>query len=232
MTKRYFITGTDTDAGKTVAAKALLDALNQQQLQTLAMKPVASGCEWQQDRWMNADARVLRAAMSMECDYPLTNPLAFEPAIAPHIAAQLAAIEITSERLQQSLTEVLALQPDALVIEGAGGWELPLSRTYTMPEFVQTSGAEVILVVGMKLGCLNHAVLSARAITADGCKLAGWIAVDTGAEPMPFRQQNIDTLQQRLNAPCLGEIPHTPDWQQRNLSQYLPGVKNILLKNA
>lgn len=224
MNKTYFVTGTDTDAGKTVAAKALLDYLNHHGLSTLAMKPVASGCRWQNQSWINDDARALRAAMSLSCPYALSNPFAFEPAIAPHIAAHQAGTDITLARLMSTVNELQALQPQALVIEGAGGWELPLSDTLRMPTFVKACNAEVILVVGLKLGCLNHALLSERAIVADGLKLAGWIAVDTGPEVMPCRDENVATLTKRLKSPCLAELPFVADWQHQDLSSYLSGL--------
>lgn len=224
MNKTYFVTGTDTDAGKTVAAKALIDHLNHHGLSTLAMKPVASGCQWQSQQWVNDDARALRAAMSLTCPYALSNPFAFEPAIAPHIAAKQAGTDITLAELMSALNQLRALQPQALVIEGAGGWELPLADDLRMPTFVKASDAEVILVVGLKLGCLNHAVLSERAIIADGLHLAGWIAVDTGPEAMPYRDENIATLTQRLTSPCLAELPFIANWQHQDLSSYVSGL--------
>lgn len=224
MDKTYFVTGTDTDAGKTVAAKALLDHLNHHGLSTLAMKPVASGCRWQQQRWVNDDAQALRAAMSLSCPYELSNPFAFEPAIAPHIAARQAATDITLAALMNTVSDLRALQPQALVIEGAGGWELPLAEDLSMPAFVKACDAEVVLVVGLKLGCLNHAALSERAILADGLKLAGWIAVDTGPQAMPYRAENVATLSKRLKSPCLAELPFVASWQHQDLSSYVSGL--------
>ena len=221
MTDCYFITGTDTDAGKTVAAKAMLDHLNYHGHRTLAMKPVASGCEWQDNRVINADAAVLRKTMSEHCPYELTNPYTFRPAIAPHIAAALEHTPIKLDVLIQALTQLKSYRPDSLVIEGAGGWELPLGEDLTMPAFAEAANASVVIVVGMKLGCLNHAVLTERAVIDDGLTVAGWIAVDTQADKMAFRDENIKTLKQRLRSPCLGEIPYIPDWAQQNLAEYL-----------
>jgi dethiobiotin synthetase len=219
--KSFFVTGTDTDAGKTVAAKALLNYFAGQRLSTLAMKPVASGCFKQRGRWVNDDALALREVMTMDCDYSLTNPYSFEPAIAPHIAATEQNIEITEQVLIGAFNDVRALKPDVVVIEGAGGWELPLSDTLSMPTFVKQTNAEVVLVVGLKLGCLNHAVLTERAIRADGMRVAGWVAVDTQSAEMPYREQNIATLTRRLTSPCLGILPYTPDWRGRDLSTYI-----------
>lgn len=218
---QYFITGTDTDSGKTVAAKAVLDSLRSGGYETLAMKPVASGCHQHQQQWRNIDAEILREAMTLNCDYSLTNPYAFEPAIAPHIAAAEANVEISVEVLRQAHRKLLDRNPDALVIEGAGGWKLPLSETRMMPEFVAAIDAQVILVVGLKLGCLNHALLSAQAILADGLSIAGWIAVNTQPQPMPYLAQNLETLRRSLPAPCIGELPYLSDWQQQDLSRYI-----------
>ncbi|MGM0525421.1 MAG: dethiobiotin synthase [Pseudomonadota bacterium] len=219
--KQYFITGTDTDSGKTVAAKAVLDSLKKRDFKTLAMKPVASGCHQHKQQWRNIDAETLREAMTLDCDYSLTNPYAFAPAIAPHIAAAEANVEISVEVLKQAHQQLLGMNPDALVIEGAGGWKLPLSHTLMMPEFVATIDAQVILVVGLKLGCLNHALLSAQAILADGLSIAGWIAVNTQPQPMPYLAQNLETLRRSLPGPCIGELPYLPDWQQQDLSRYI-----------
>ncbi|RUO77599.1 dethiobiotin synthase [Idiomarina seosinensis] len=219
--KQYFITGTDTDSGKTVAAKAVLDRLKNVGYKTLAMKPVASGCHQHQHQLQNVDAETLREAMTLDCDYSLTNPYAFEPAIAPHIAAAEAGVKISAEVLKRTHQQLLTMDPDALVIEGAGGWKLPLSETLMMPEFVAAIDAEVILVVGLKLGCLNHALLSAQAILADGLSIAGWIAVNTQPQPMPYVEQNLETLRRCLPAPCIGELPYLADWQQQDLSRYI-----------
>lgn len=227
--KSYFISGTDTDAGKTVVAKALLDKLKQLGQQTLAMKPVSAGCDWVPDatdgvaegQWQNSDALILRQAMTMNCDYALTNPYAFAPPIAPHIAAAEAGRPITLAQLLTGFEQLVKMQPDALVIEGAGGWLLPLGDDLYMPDFVKRINAEVILVIGLKLGCLNHALLSARAITAAGIKLAGWVAVDTQPQAMDYRGENVAALRQHLNAPCLAELPYLINWQQQDLSELI-----------
>lgn len=229
--KTLFVTGTDTDAGKTVATKAILDSWRQQNLATLAMKPVASGCEWH-NQWVNSDALIHRQAMTMDCPYSLSNPYAFEPAIAPHIAAQEAGVEIKLEHLLESYQQLCQLAPDRIVIEGAGGWQLPLSAQLMMPEFVQALNAaksvnentEVVIVVGLKLGCLNHAMLTEQAIKACGLKVAGWIGCHSSPEPMPYLAANLTTLEQCLEAPKLGIIEHTLNWQNSDLSCALKGL--------
>lgn len=219
--KKYFITGTDTDAGKTVAAKAVLDRLAVQQLQTIAMKPVASDCVATEAGLRNADAETLRAAMTLSADYQLTNPYAFAEPIAPHIAAANSRQVIKKSVLLQAYQQLLARQPDAIVVEGAGGWLLPLSDALMMPDVVSAMQAEVILVIGLKLGCLNHALLSAQAIQHQGLRLKGWISVNTDARSMPYQAANIETLRQHIDAPPLGHIDYCADWQQQNLAKYL-----------
>ncbi|EKE86973.1 dethiobiotin synthase [Idiomarina xiamenensis] len=227
-----FVTGTDTEVGKTVASTALLQALTARGLSTLAMKPVAAGCEWQTaagsngeaqaPRWCNEDALALNAAASQMLPYDLLNPYALQAAIAPHIAAREEQREIELDRLLTSLQRIQQYRADYVVIEGAGGWQLPLNdQGLRMPSFVQASGAGVVLVVGLQLGCLNHALLSAAAIVADGCTLRGWIGVNNQPQRMARQAENIDYLRQHLAAPCLGILPYVDNWQQHNLGQYL-----------
>lgn len=212
--KVYFITGTDTDAGKTVVTQAVLQHLADKGLKTLAMKPVASGCEWDGERWINSDAVNARRHMTLECDYSLTNPYAFEPAIAPHIAAEEAGVSLSLEGLLKHFKQLADLNPDAIVVEGAGGWLLPLSEQLMMPEFVKAINAEVILTVGMKLGCLNHAMLTEQAIFSSSVPVLGWITNQPTVEPMARLEQNITTLKHRMATAQLGSIAFDADWQQ------------------
>ncbi len=212
--KVYFITGTDTDAGKTVVTQAVLQHLADKGLKTLAMKPVASGCEWDGERWINSDAVNARRHMTLECDYSLTNPYAFEPAIAPHIAAEEAGVSLSLEGLLKHFKQLADLNPDAIVVEGAGGWLLPLSEQLMMPEFVKAINAEVILTVGMKLGCLNHAMLTEQAIFSSSVPVLGWITNQPTVEPMARLEQNITTLKHRMATAQLGSIAFDTDWQQ------------------
>ena len=219
--KVYFITGTDTDSGKTVVTQAVLQHLADKGLKTLAMKPVASGCDWDGTRWINADATNARRHMTLDCDYALTNPYAFEPAIAPHIAAQEAGVSLSLEDMLQQFERLVALNPDAIVVEGAGGWLLPLSERLMMPEFVKAINAEVILTVGMKLGCLNHAMLTEQAIFSSSVPITGWITNQPTVEPMARFEQNLDTLKQRMASSHLGSISFDANWQNLALGHLI-----------
>jgi len=204
----FFLTGTDTDVGKTYCAVALLDKFNQTGLRTLALKPVASGSEPTSEGLRNADALALMAHSSIKVPYEEINPFAFEPAIAPHIAAKQANKRITVRQLEGFCKGAMTLnRPDVLLVEGAGGWRCPINDGETLADLAISLSAEVILVVGIKLGCINHAVLSAEAIRRDGLKLAGWIANCMTPE-MACRDENIESVGLYMNAPLLGIIPY------------------------
>ncbi len=201
--KRIFITGTDTGIGKTYAACALIRHLAAQGFSVSAMKPVASGCETTPQGLRNEDALLLMDAMNIEMEYEQVNPYAFEPAIAPHIAAANAGCEIDPGKISAIADEISS---DFMIIEGAGGWSVPLSEDAMFVELVRALNADVMLVVGMKLGCINHALLSARQIQQDGCNLLGWIA--NGIDPdMPEYANNLKTLSKLMPAPLIAEIP-------------------------
>lgn len=216
----YFITGTDTDAGKTVAACAFVQHLVKQSQQVAVMKPIASGCHWQNGQLVNEDALNLMRQANTCFDYKRVNPYTFEAAIAPHIAAADNGVVIDKQRLLNAV-EWFCEQPiDSLVIEGAGGWQLPLAPGLRMPQVVKDINAKVVLVVGLKLGCLNHALLSLQSIKQEGCTVAGWIAVQTGAEPMPRQAENLASLRELLGQKELANIPYTPGWEEQDLNIY------------
>ncbi len=204
-----YVTGTDTGIGKTVASCALLHALRGHGLRAIGMKPVASGCEQVEGRWRNADALALLDASDLQPAYADLNPYALPLPLAPELAAREAGIEVSLQGLLESHAR-LAAQADALVVEGVGGWAAPLSATLMQADFVHALRMPVLLVVGLRLGCLNHALLSARAIAADGAQLAGWIAshVVPGMERV---EDNLRTLRERLPAPCWGVLPYAID---------------------
>jgi dethiobiotin synthetase len=205
MSQSYFITGTDTGIGKTLVAAALLQLAKKQGLSTLGLKPVAAGCELIDGQWMNDDARELMLASSIEPAYSVVNPLALREAIAPHIAAEHEGIAIQAGQLASHCQKHIKLA-DFTVIEGAGGWQVPLNGGETMADLATAIACPVILVVGLRLGCINHALLTAAAIEQTGLQLAGWVA--NGIDPNMFvPAQNISTLRARLNAPMLGQIP-------------------------
>lgn len=211
-TQRLYITGTDTGVGKTHAAQALLQALAVLGWQTAAMKPVASGCEQVDGEWRNEDALALQAAATLARPYAEVNPYALSEPTAPQIAArrqqvsiELAPLCAAADRLEQGA--------ELLLVEGVGGWLAPLSDQLMQAELARALRCRVILVVGLRLGCLNHALLSERAILADGLPLLGWIgsAVDT---ELAHAEDYHRLLEQHLECPWLGSLPHQADATQ------------------
>lgn len=202
-----FVTGTDTDVGKTFVAAALLRLARTRGLRCVAVKPVATGCEWRDGALVNDDALTLLRTSESGQHYRAMNPVALEPAIAPHIAAREAGVSLRLEHLLARCRETLAAEHDFALIEGAGGWFVPLADGAALADLCVALAARPVLVVAMKLGCLNHALLTAAAVAAAGLPLAGWVANCPDA-PMPRLQANVDTLRARLDAPCLGVVPH------------------------
>ncbi len=200
----YFITGTDTGVGKTLISCALLHAFAAQGLRIVGMKPVAVGCD---DDGHNQDVDQLQAASNVLVSYGQINPYCFLHPIAPHIAAQNAGVRIDFARILTSYHE-LASQADVVIIEGVGGFKVPLNNNQDIADLALQLGLPVILVVGMRLGCLNHALLTASAIEACGLKCAGWVANVLNTDMLAV-QDNIVALQQRLAAPLIGVVP----WQ-------------------
>ncbi|TCV96122.1 dethiobiotin synthase [Luteibacter rhizovicinus] len=201
-----FIAGTDTGIGKTHAACALIHALRARGHSVAGMKPVASGCERTVDGLRNDDALALLAASSPVPPYERVNPVALEEAVAPHLAAAHAGISIELPPLRAAF-EALAVDHEWAVVEGVGGWMVPLSPTLCASDIAREWRLPVILVVGLRLGCISHARLTALAIQADGCELVGWIA-NTIDPDMALRDENLQTLVDLLPAPCLGVIPY------------------------
>lgn len=218
--KAFFITGTDTDVGKTTIAAGLLAAANRRGLSTAAIKPIASGCERTPEGLRNADALLLQCAMSLPLSYEEINPIALEPAIAPHIAAEQAGVRINAMQLAGICRGVLMQRADLTLIEGAGGWRVPLNQRELLSQLPKLLGLPVIMVVGMRLGCINHALLTAEAIARDGLHLAGWVA-NSGAADMAHLAENIAAIKGYLRAPCLGEVPHLPEPAPENVADYL-----------
>ncbi|GIU39632.1 ATP-dependent dethiobiotin synthetase BioD [Shewanella colwelliana] len=205
---RYFVTGTDTDCGKTFVSSALLHAA-QARGSTLGLKPIASGCEVTPEGLRNTDALSLIAQSSVKLDYSQVNPFSFEPAIAPHIAAKHLGTGLSVDAICQHLETLPLSSADLMLVEGAGGWRLPLGGGEFLSQAVKQLSMPVILVVGVKLGCLNHAVLTQEAILADGLTLAGWVANVTDPN-MAYLQENLTTLTELMASPCLGVVPYLP----------------------
>jgi dethiobiotin synthetase len=213
MSGGVFITGTDTGIGKTLVAATLLAALNANNGRAVGMKPIASGCDRTAHGLRNDDAERLIAQSAGTSDYALVNPYALADPIAPHLAAADSGTQI---RLAPILAAFATLSTnfDHVVVEGVGGWAVPLAPALMQADLVRALELPVILVVGLRLGCINHALLSARAIVADGCKFLGWIG--NGIDPqMPRLDDNIATLRERLSVPCLGVLPALPRHGQR-----------------
>ena len=221
MAKQWlFITGTDTDVGKTVVACGFLAAANQQGLRTAAIKPVAAGCELTEQGMTNSDALQLQAAASHQLSYQQINPIALEPAIAPHIAAAEAGVRLSASRLVGYCRGVSLMPVDLVLIEGAGGWRVPINSRETLADVARELNCAVIVVVAMRLGCLNHALLTMEAIRRDGLQIAGWVA-NILDEHMPRLEQNIETLKQCINEPCLGTVPRLDDLSPQRVAEFL-----------
>lgn len=216
---RLFITGTDTGIGKTRVACRLIAALRARGLVVAGMKPVASGCAITPDGLRNEDALALRMATGLDVDYATLNPYAFREPIAPHLAASDAGTPVETSRIATAHAQ-LAARADAVVVEGVGGWAAPLGAQLDQADLVRTLDLHVILVVGLRLGCISHARLTARAITADGCRLAGWIGnrIDPAMDRV---DDNIDTLRACIDAPLLGIVGHGDDAETGTLADAL-----------
>jgi len=201
-----FVTGTDTEVGKTRVSLALMQSMQQQGHRVLGMKPVAAGCELTSAGLVNEDALLLMRQSSIDCAYEYVNPYAFEPPIAPHIAAAQVGEAIQLERIEQSY-DALAEQADWVVVEGVGGWAVPLSDTTSVADIPRYLQLPVVLVVGLRLGCINHALLSAAAIEQSGCRLLGWAGSAVDADYLQV-EATLATLRERLPAACLGVLGH------------------------
>ena len=208
MTRTWFVTGTDTGIGKTHASVALLHALRAQGLRAVGMKPVASGSARTPEGWRNEDALALIGASDPVPAYADANPYALPEPTAPTLAARDACVVIALPVLLAAAAR-LSATTEALVVEGAGGWAAPLGEGLEHATLARALGAEVVLVVGLRLGCLSHARLTARAIDAEGARLVGWIG--NRIDPVFDRVDDyLALLRDALPAPCLGVLPHTP----------------------
>jgi len=212
----YFITGTDTGVGKTLVSCALLHAFAAQGKRVAGFKPVAAGCN---EDGHNDDAKALRAASGMPFTYGQVNPYCFRHAIAPHIAARLSGVRIELSRILTSYRE-LAGQADEVIVEGAGGFLVPLNDRQNSADLVKELNLPVIVVVGMRLGCLNHALLTLRAIADYQLECAGWVANVLDAD-MDALQENIEAMRERIAAPLLGVVPYMAEPDAKTVAQHL-----------
>ncbi|MCF6766309.1 dethiobiotin synthase [Thiotrichales bacterium 19S3-7] len=214
----FFITGTDTEVGKTYITTLLLQYFNQKGLSTIAMKPIASSCEENNGKLYNDDALQLQQNMSIKLAYDQVNPFAFQPAIAPHIAAALVNKNLSTNTIYHNINKFLSYEADIKLIEGAGGWQLPLNEDEVLAEVIAQLQVDVILVIGMKLGCLNHAILTANSIKNLGCRLAGFITNEVTKDKMPYLEENRQSLKSFIDAPYLAHIPYQATWLNLTLS--------------
>jgi len=210
----YFIAGTDTGVGKTFVSCALLEAAAAKGWSTMGLKPLAAGCEnvlldSGETQWQNEDALLLQKHMSFDLPYVQVNPISLKEAASPHIAAALEKKIISANRMAGFCRGALMARPDFAIVEGAGGWRVPISPRETMADLAKELDLKVILVVAMRLGCLNHAMLTAEAIRRDGLELAGWVANHTQESVMNFEQENISSLKSALSAPLIGCLPYS-----------------------
>jgi len=209
VSQGFFITGTDTGVGKTFVSCALLHAFAAQGYRVAGMKPVAAGCRNQEGSLLSEDVEQLQAASNLQLPAALVNPYAFEPPIAPHIAAAEAGVEVSIPVIVDHFKQ-LQQKADIVIVEGVGGFCVPLNTTEDTSDLAAALGLPVILVVGLQLGCINHALLTAQAIRHKGMRLAGWVANHVHHDGMAASEENIATLQQRLGAPLIGLLPHDP----------------------
>lgn len=206
MKHGFFITGTDTGVGKTLVSSALVHHFAQSGWRAAGMKPVAAGCERMGADLLSEDVVSLRAASNVDLAPEVINPYAFEPPLAPHIAAEAEGVRIELNIVHDAFKKA-ADAVDILVVEGVGGFRVPLNDQEDTADLASRLGLPVILVVGMRLGCLSHALLTAESIAAHGLKLAGWVAncIDPA---MAAQKENLSTLLERIPAPCLGIVPY------------------------
>lgn len=219
--KSFFVTGTDTEVGKTRMSCAMLSAAKNKGFHTVGFKPIASGCEIVNGELHNEDALALQQTATIKLPYKSINPFAFREAIAPHLAARLANVDLSVKELVEHFKNVSTsfnqTAKQFTLIEGAGGWFVPLNTTETLADFVSAIQVPVILVVNIRLGCINHALLTEHAILNTGLVFAGWIA-NCATPDCHEKTDIIVTLKNRLRAPCLGEVPYSND---QDLSQWI-----------
>lgn len=214
-----FVTGTDTEIGKTLISSTLLYALAQAGVRAAGMKPVAAGMQWLEGAWHNEDVDRLAHVAALELPLTLTSPYLFREPIAPHIAAHNEGVTMRVQHIVDCYAAVVA-QAEAVVVEGVGGFCVPLSEDADTADLAGHLALPVVLVVGMRLGCISHSLLTARAIKAQGLRLAGWVA-NTVEVGMPYQAENIETLRTRLDAPLLGVVPRLDDPSAQAVASHL-----------
>ncbi len=219
MLDGLFITGTDTGCGKTEVTLGLMQALQWRGEQIVGMKPVASGAAESSAGLRNDDALRIQAQCSTQLPYEWINPFTYKPPIAPHLAAEAAGRPIDLQRIRNGYTR-LTERADRVLVEGVGGWLVPLSAESTVADLALALQLPVLLVVGLRLGCINHALLTEASIRQSGARLLGWVANQVEPE-MAAREDNLETLKACLSAPCLGQVPWLPQPTPAAIGKYL-----------
>lgn len=222
--RALYVTGTDTGMGKTLVSTALLHAFRGGGRHAVGMKPLASGCVHSEEGWRNDDALALGEASSSVAPYADLNPYALPLPLAPELAARSAGVEVRLDVIVAAFTRLQA-QSEVTVVEGVGGWAAPLAADLDQGDLVRALGLPVVMVVGMRLGCISHARLTARAIVADGARLVGWVASHVDPE-MECQDENFELLRARLQVPCWGRLPYSPRCDASVLARHLviPGI--------
>ncbi len=219
MTRGFFITGTDTEIGKTAITAGLTHLATQMGLRAAAIKPLAAGQDFVDGRWVNEDVLRLRAASGMDLTAAEVGPLQMRTPCAPHIAAQLEGVTIDRADILQAIAH-LGARSEILFVEGVGGFCVPLIDGWDTAHLAVDVGLPVVLVVGLRLGCINHALLTAEAVRARGLSLAGWVA-NTVDAAMPHMEENLAALTAGLHAPCWGHVPRLSDPTPAAVAAYL-----------
>lgn len=219
LARAWFVAGTDTEIGKTFVTCSLIHAARAQGHRSLGMKPVAAGAERVGTDWINEDVAQLRAAGSFDLGLTLLNPYCLRSPIAPHIAAREEGVAMSPAPIVDACT-ALRTQCDRLFVEGVGGFRVPLGDTWDSADLARELALPVILVVGMRLGCISHALLTSEAIAARGLTLAGWVANTVDPAMLRF-VENRDALRARLDAPLLGTVPHVAERDPRKAAAAL-----------
>ena len=223
MSKSFFITGTDTDAGKTWATIALMHYFKNKGLSVVGMKPVAAGCVWQDGLLKNADALLMQENATLALDYKEINPYAFEMPVSPHIAAKDNPVQLD---VIENAFRGLKDKADVVVVEGAGGWLAPLNHECDIADLAKVLQISVIMVVAIKLGCINHARLTFNAMQATGVQCAGWLAMCVDPE-MQKQDENIEMIKNKISAPLLGTLPYTKEMDFELLAANIKGESLI-----
>jgi dethiobiotin synthetase len=214
-----FVTGTDTEIGKTLTSAAMLHSLVKAGVRACGMKPVAAGAELRNGKWHNDDCDQLAAAGNVTLPQSITTPFLLKEAAAPHIAAELEEEYISPVPILAAYIEISAAS-DAVVVEGVGGFRVPLNEAFDTADLAEQLDLPVVLVVGMRLGCISHALLTVEAIASRNLMLAGWVANET-QDDMPFIDENIQALEDRIPAPLLGRIPRLAEPTAAAAAKYL-----------